>query len=264
MALGLLALTGVAIVFGAGLFMYKDYADGFVTPAELGANRPSGGATILDRNGKLLYRYIDDKDGVRKPIFLTETSAGFLAATIATEDESFFTNPGVNLKGLGRAAWENFGSGREDGEQGTGGSSITQQLVKNLYIPEAARYERSMDRKVREIVFSVELTKRYSKEQILDWYINQISYGGVYNGVEAAAQGYFGKTAKELTLAEAALLAGIPQSPAAYDPVHHPEAAMARRSEVLDILERKGTVQIGRDLLLHARLKRSPPPAPSL
>jgi membrane peptidoglycan carboxypeptidase len=252
MALGLLTLTAVAIVFGAGLFMYKDYADGFVTPAELGANRPSGGATILDRNGKLLYRYIDDKDGVRKPIFLTDTSPGFLAATIATEDESFFTNPGVNLKGLGRAAWENFGSGREEGELGTGGSSITQQLVKNLYIPEASRYERSMDRKIREIVFSVELTKRYSKEQILHWYINQISYGSVYTGVESAAEGYFGKTASQLTLGEAALLAGIPQSPAAYDPVLHPEAAMERRSLVLDLLERKGTVQIGPDLFYTA------------
>jgi len=248
MAVGLFALIGVAIVFGAGLFMYKDYADGFVTPAELGINRPSGGATILDRNGKLLYRYIDDKEGVRKPIYLTDTTPGFLAVTISTEDESFFTNPGVNLKGLGRAAYENFGSGRDNGEQGTGGSSITQQLVKNIYIPEAARYERSMDRKVREIVFSVELTKRFSKEQILHWYINQISYGSVYTGVEAAAEGYFGKTASQLTLGEAALLAGIPQSPAAYDPVLHPEAAIARRSEVLDLLERKKTVQIGPDL----------------
>jgi len=248
MALGLAGLIGIAIAVGSGLFVYKDYADGFVPPEELGVNRPSGGATILDRNGKLLYRYVDDKDGVRKPIYLTDTTAGFLAATISTEDESFFTNPGINLKGLGRAAYENFGSGRDDGEQGTGGSSITQQLVKNLYIAEANRYERSMDRKMREIVFSLELTKRYSKEQILHWYVNQISYGGVYSGVEAAAEGYFGKKASQLTLGEAALLAGIPQSPAAYDPILHPEAAIARRGEVLDLLERKGTVQIGRDL----------------
>src|SRR6478752_7604917 len=193
MTVGLVVLIGIAAFAGTGLFVYKDYADGFVTPDQLGINKPSGGATILDRNGKLLYRYIDDKEGVRKPIYLTETTPGFLAATIATEDESYFTNPGVNLKGLGRAAWENFGSGRGDGEQGTGGSSITQQLVKNLYIPESDRYERSMDRKMREIVFSLELTKRYSKEQILHWYINQISYGSVYSGVEAAAEGYFGK-----------------------------------------------------------------------
>jgi membrane peptidoglycan carboxypeptidase len=129
MALGLVALIGVAVVVGSGLFLYKDYADGFVPPDQLGVNKPSGGATILDRNGKLLYRYIDDKEGVRKPIYLTDTTPGFLAATISTEDESFFTNPGINLKGLGRAAYENFGSGRSVGEQGTGVSSIPQQRV---------------------------------------------------------------------------------------------------------------------------------------
>ena len=137
MALGLLALTGVAIVFGAGLFIYKDYADGFVPPDELAINQPSGGAKIHDRNGKLLYQYVDDREGLRTPVTLTETSAGFLAATIATEDESFFTNPGINIKGLGRAAWENFSPVARRRVEGSGGSSITQQLVKNVYIPEA-------------------------------------------------------------------------------------------------------------------------------
>jgi membrane peptidoglycan carboxypeptidase len=248
MGLGVVALIGVAVALGSGLLLYRYYADGLVPPDELGVNRPSGGAVILDRNGKVLYRYVDDKDGVRTPVLLTDISPTFLAATIATEDESFFINPGFNINGLARATLENFGHGREDGLQASGGSSITQQLVKNLYIDEGARSERSIDRKLREIVFSIELTKRYSKEQILHWYVNQISYGGVYTGVEAAARGYFDKPARGLTLGEAALLAGVPQSPAAYDPATNLEAALGRRNQVLDLLERKGTIQIGPDL----------------
>src|SRR5690606_22321075 len=83
------------------------------------------------------------------------------------------------------------------------------------------------------------------KDQILEWYFNLISYGGIYNGIEAAAQGYFGKPASELTLAQAALLAGIPQSPALYDPINRPESALARRNEVLDLMARQGPIRIG-------------------
>ena len=113
--------------------------------------------------------------------------------------------------------------------------------MKNVYITEEARQERwTATASCKEKIYAIELTERYSKDQILEWYVNQISYGGVYNGVEAAAQGYFGKSAAEITLAEAALLAGIPQSPAAYDPVNQPEAAMERRNEVLDLMVAPG------------------------
>src|SRR5262249_50225326 len=125
--------------------------------------------------------------------------------------------------------------------------SITQQLVKNVYIPEEQRDERSVSRKLRELVYATELTKHYEKSQILEWYVNQISYGGIYSGVEAASEGYFGKPAKDLTLAEAALLAGIPQSPVAYDPVNNVEAATRRRNEVLDLIAKRNQVQIGAD-----------------
>ena len=170
-------------------------------------------------------------------------------ATIATEDDNFFTNPGVNIRGLARAAWENFSpfSDTPGVLGGSGGSSITQQLVKNVYIDEEERLKRSVDRKIKETVYAIELTQRYEKERILEWYINQISYGGVYNGVEAASKGYFDKPASDLSLAEAALLAGIPQSPAAYDPVNNPEAAADRRDQILDLMAKQGLIQIGDD-----------------
>ncbi len=248
-ALGAFAALGFVGVAIASMVVYNTYADDLVAPDELAINEPSFGAKILDRNGKLLYEYVDDRAGLRRPVPMTEVSPAFLGATIATEDNSFFTNPGINIKGLFRAAYENtLGGGVLEG---SGGSSITQQLVKNVYIPVEDRRERfnaeGLNRKLKETVYAMELTQRYSKEQVLEWYVNQISYGGVYNGVEAAAQGYFGKAAKDLTLAEAALLSGIPQSPAAYDPVNHPEAAMERRNDILDILRDHGSVQIGED-----------------
>ena len=245
--LGAFAALGVVGVTVASVFVYDSYANDLVAPDELAINEPSFGAKILDRNGKLLYEYVDDRAGLRRPVPIENISPAFLAATIATEDNSFFTNPGINIKGLFRAAYENtLGGGVLEG---SGGSSITQQLVKNVYIPVEDRRERfsseGINRKLKETVYAIELTQRYSKDQVLEWYVNQISYGGVYNGVEAAAQGYFGKPAKDLTLAEAALLSGIPQSPAAYDPVNNPEAATERRNQILEIMREHGEVQIG-------------------
>ncbi|HEY7268779.1 MAG TPA: transglycosylase domain-containing protein, partial [Dehalococcoidia bacterium] len=246
MVAGIFGFIGLTIALVAVYAYYQKYADQLVAPDELAINQPSYGAKIYDRNGKLLYEYVDDKSGLRRPVKLDAVADAFLAATISTEDDSFFTNPGVNIKGLARAVSENLPViGGKGLFEGSGGSSITQQLVKNVYIPAEDRQKRSVDRKAKEIVDAIELTNRYSKEQILEWYVNQISYGGVYNGVEAASEGYFGKPAKDLTLAEAAMLAGIPQSPAEYDPVNHPDNATARRNQILDLMQKQGRIQIG-------------------
>jgi membrane peptidoglycan carboxypeptidase len=150
----------------------------------------------------------------------------------------------VNFEGLARAVWENLSPVSGSFLEGSGGSSITQQLVKRLYFSEDQQSARSFDRKAREIVFALQLSDDFGKEQVLTWYLNEISYGGMYFGIEAASQGYFGKPAAELTLAEAALLAGIPQSPAAYDPRANPEAAVARRNMVLDLLAQHQSLQV--------------------
>lgn len=247
--LAFLLLAAIAGVFAMGIVVYASYAKTLLPPEQLSINHPSRGAKILDRHGHVLYEYVDDRAGIRMPVPLQQISPAMLAATIATEDFSFFSNPGVNSRGLLRAAWENFSPWSDKGLlQGRGGSSITQQLVKNVYIPAEDRAERSIERKLREIVYSIELTKQYDKAQILEWYMNEISYGGIYTGVEAAAQGYFGKSARDLTLAEAALLAGIPQSPARYDPRNNLPAAIERRNQVLDLMERHPVIRIGEDI----------------
>jgi membrane peptidoglycan carboxypeptidase len=243
--LGGLTLLGLAAALGVGLFAvsrYRAYASGVVPPERLLSELPRGGARIYDRNGVRLYEFVDEFGGLRRPVALADISEHLRRATIATEDASFYANNGLNTRGLMRAAYENFSPFGGDPFSGSGGSSITQQLAKNVYIPKEQRAARSVDRKLRETVIALELTKRYSKDQILEWYLNSISYGGVYVGIQAAALGYFGKPASELTLAESALLAGIPQSPLAYEPIQNPERAKARQAEVLGIMVRHGVI----------------------
>jgi membrane peptidoglycan carboxypeptidase len=250
------AIAGVVVAVGAGLFLYQDEAEELVPPTSVSVNQPYVGAKIYDRNGVFLYEFLDHQHGIRRPVKVENVSQYMVAATIATEDDNYFENPGLNLKGLARAAYENLGPLLEDSDieeeayNGTGGSSITQQLAKNLYIPQEERTERTLTRKVREAVFALELTRRYSKNQILEWYLNQISYGGIYYGVEAASLGYFGKSAKDLTLAEAALLAGIPQSPSALEPAGNPEAAKERRNQVLELMRTRRVVEVGPEQLM--------------
>ncbi len=247
-----IVLTGLGI-FGIGLIaaisygVYQNYADDLVPPDVAIASQPSGGARILDRNGKPLYEFLDDKSGLREPVKIDEISPWLVFATVSREDTSFFDNPGVNYKGLAAAAWDNFWpfGGTPGVFEGRGGSSITQQLVKNVYFTKEERSERSVERKLKETVYALELTKRYAgsdpdsekwlkgKGQIMEWYLNQISYGSVYVGAEKASEGYFGKKARDLTIAEAATLAAIPASPSLYDPIEHADEALHQRNLVL-------------------------------
>lgn len=235
-----------AVAVGGGLYArdrYEREAKGVVPPEQILARWPGGGARVYDRNGVLLYQFLDEFGGLRRPVPLAEISPWLREATISTEDATYYENNGLNVKGLARAAVENFTPFHGTGIlEGTGGSSITQQLAKNVYIPREERYERTVSRKLKEVVIALELTKRYPKDQILEWYLNSISYGGVYVGIEAAADGYFGKPAKDLTLAEASILAGIPQSPRAYDPLGNPAGAKRRQGEVLALMVRHGSI----------------------
>jgi membrane peptidoglycan carboxypeptidase len=245
--LAFLAACAIAVAVGVVLFTYHEYSDQYVAPDKVALNSPSKGAVILDRNGQVLYEFVDDQQGYRMPVKLEDVSPYLVAATIATEDSSFFQNPGVNFKGIARATSESVESLLKGGAAlgGTGGSSITQQLVKQVYIPEDEKQEKSLDRKMREMVYAAEITKQYSKEQILEWYLNEINYGGIYTGVEAASWGYFGKSAKDLTLGEATLLAGIPQSPGLYDPKSNMEGTLVRRNQVADQMEKHPLIDIG-------------------
>lgn len=194
---------------------------------------------IYDRNGVLLNAVFDQQFGKRTLVPLDQIPKHVIDATIATEDADFYKHQGVNVRGLARALYSNlFGEGDMQG-----GSSITQQLVKNVLIPEKERMDRSISlatftRKAREALLAVEITRRYPKDKILEMYLNEIGYGNLSYGIEAAAQSYFGKPAKDLTLAEGALLAGLPQAPSLYSPIDSPQRARRRQSDVLELMVR--------------------------
>jgi membrane peptidoglycan carboxypeptidase len=250
-------LVGLAATY------YGDVRGGVGTPEEAIAAR-GGGARIYSRDGTLLYEYLDENYGREERVPLDKVSPLIQNATIAAEDASFYDNPGINVKGIARAGIENFQPG-DDFLQGTGGSSITQQLVKQLYFTPEERQKRSLTRKLREAALAVHLTESYSKQQILEWYLNEIPYGGVLTGIEAASEGYFGIPATDVTLAQAAFLAGLPQSPAAYDPFEHMDAAKTRQIEVLDLMAKHGYItQTDADWAKLEQIELHPKPQPFL
>ena len=240
----ILVLAAVGAAAGAAFGIYQSIADDLVEPTEIELTQRSlGTSKVFDNRGpegELLFEFSDPFSGLRNPIKLENVSRHLINATVSTEDATFFENRGVNTRGLLRAAWENIGLGAGDFLGGSGGSSITQQLVKNVLIPLEERTERSVSRKLKETILALELTEQYSKTQILEWYLNSIFYGNHAYGIGAASQRYFGKPAAELTLAEAALLAGLPQAPATHDPFTNPIGVKARQADVLDLMAING------------------------
>ncbi|EKD85850.1 MAG: hypothetical protein ACD_37C00595G0002 [uncultured bacterium] len=178
---------------------------------------------IYDRDGRLLYQIYADQN--RTMIPLSEIPDNLKKATIAFEDKNFYQTPGFDLMAILRSAISDL-----KGEPLQGGSTITQQLIKaRLLSP-----ERSIERKVKEVILSVWAGNIYSKNQILEMYLNQVPYGGTAWGIEAASQTYFGKHAKDLNLAESAFLAGLPQAPSIYSPYSgNPTRWKVRQREVL-------------------------------
>ncbi len=179
---------------------------------------------IMDRNGKLLYEIYREQR--RTPIKLKDLPLYVYQATIAIEDKNFYQHTGVSLVGgILRAIRDTIlGGGNVQG-----GSTITQQLVRSALLTP----ERTIRRKIREIILALWTEKIFTKDQILELYLNQIPYGGASYGIEEAAQTYYGKQAKDLTLSQAALLAGLPQAPSLYSPYTNPDLTLKRRNEVL-------------------------------
>jgi len=179
---------------------------------------------IYDRNGKLLYDIFVEKN--RTPIKLSELPVYVKNATLASEDKDFYKHGGFAIRGIVRAAINIVFR-----QKLQGGSTITQQLAKNALLSQ----ERTIRRKIREAILTIAIETLYSKDKILEMYLNQIPYGGTAYGIGTASQTYFGKTADKLTLAEAALLAGLPASPTRYSPFGaHPELAKQRQEYVLE------------------------------
>lgn len=184
--------------------------------------------TILDRNGNVLYEIIDPNAGRRTYVPLSKISPYLVAATLATEDKDFYINPGFDPIAILRALWQNYTLG----EVYSGASTITQQLARMLLLPNE-RYTDTVERKSREIVLAAEITRKFSKDEILELYLNEIFYGSMAYGVEAAAQTYFGVTASQLSLGQSAFLAGIGQAPAIYDIFTNRELTLDRFQTVI-------------------------------
>lgn len=223
------ALAGVVVILFALIGLLKDLP----SPRNLTQSENFAVSTqIFDRNGELLYEIFADEN--RIPIELDSLPPYVYQATIAIEDKNFYSHFGFDLMGILRAAINNLTSERLEG-----GSTITQQLVKNALLS----HERSIQRKIKEGVLSIFTELLYSKEEILEMYMNYISYGGTAVGIEAAAQTYFDKSASELSLAEASLLAGLPQAPTYYSPFgSNAERAKERQREVLRRMHEDGYI----------------------
>jgi penicillin-binding protein 1A len=203
--------------------------------SELKAVQIGENSFVYAANGSLLGAIPAERN--RTPVALWRVNPWMSKATVAIEDHRFYEHGGVDYEGIARAAWKDLRAGHVV----QGGSTITQQLVRNLYISR----ERTLKRKLKEACLAIRLSRARSKDWILGQYMNQVYYGNHAYGIEAAAETYFSKDARDLNLAESALLAGLPQAPSVYDPLHRPAAARARRGEVLRAMRTYGDISQG-------------------
>ncbi len=220
LSIGGLILSVVLISAVIYFFIFKDLP----AASSLRDNKTVPLSThMYDRNGKLLYEIYRDQN--RTQIYLKDLKPHVYQAVIAIEDKDFYKHKGVSLvSGILRAMKDTLLR-----QNLQGGSTLTQQLVKNALLSP----ERTIRRKVREIILAVQVEQQFTKEEILEMYLNQVPYGGSAYGIEEASKTFFGKHAKELTIDEAAFLAGLPQAPSLYSPYINPDLAVKRRNEVL-------------------------------
>ena len=187
---------------------------------------------ILDRNGVLLYDIYANQN--RNPIVIADVPTYLKQATISIEDKNFYSHQGFDPVGMLRGFLRIFTQGRAEG-----GSTITQQLVKNVLLTN----DRTIIRKIKEFILAIQIEKKYSKDQILQMYFNEVPYGGTAWGVGTAAQTYFGKDVKDLDLVESAILAGMPQAPSTYSPYSStPTAYIQRTKDVLRQMQLNGYI----------------------
>jgi len=216
---------GIILIFLMFLWFSRDLP----APGKLSEAQAANSTRIYDRNGTPLYSVYENIN--RSYVKLDQIPKNLQNATIATEDKNFYKNKGFSVTGYIRGLLIDPIIRRRI----TGGSTITQQLVKNVLLSS----ERSLPRKVKELVLSIQVDKRYSKDEILEMYLNDVPYGGTAIGVEAASENYYGKKVKDLDLAESALLAGLPQSPSIYSPFTGNKYYIARSAQILKTMRQQ-------------------------
>jgi penicillin-binding protein 1A len=215
------AIVVVTVGLGAGTALSASCDLNSLRPVEIGQN-----SFVYAEDGSLLGSIPAERN--REPVTNRNMSPWLPKSTVAIEDRRFYQHGGVDYVGIARAAWKDVTAGKVV----EGGSTITQQLVRNLYVGQ----QKTFTRKIKEACLAIKLASKWPKAKILNEYLNTVYYGNHAYGVEAAAQTYFSKHASQLTLLESALLAGLPQAPSVYDPFHNPQAALDRRDEVLRAL----------------------------
>lgn len=243
----ILFLIVLAIIAAGAFLVYQYFTIAATLPSVEGLKeRASQFETtrIYDRNNQLLYELLDPNAGRRTYIPLKQIAPNVIAATIATEDKEFYNHPGFDPIAIARALVANYTTGQVV----SGASTITQQLARALLLGPNERTEISVRRKAREIILAAEITRRYSKDEILELYLNEIYYGNLAYGIQAAAETYFNTTADKLDFAQSAFLAGLPQTPAVYDIFTNREATLFRNKQVLTLMyqdsQEKGCIYV--------------------
>ncbi|MBI4709322.1 MAG: PBP1A family penicillin-binding protein [Candidatus Portnoybacteria bacterium] len=225
-------LVGAGIIIIAGVFIY--FVKDLPNPDKISERQITQSTKIYDRTGQVLLYDVHGEEK-RTVVPLDQISKSLQQATISTEDANFYHHFGLDFKGIARAVWGVITNNKSAG----GGSTITQQFIKKSFFTD----KRSYTRKFKEWILALELEAKYSKDEILGFYLNQIPYGSNAYGAEAASQTFFNKSAKDLTLAESALLAALPQAPSYYSPYgSHPEDLKARQEYVLERMEKLGHI----------------------
>lgn len=235
LALGFLGIEiVVALLFVAFLSFFSRFSSDLPNLEAITDIKGPVATSIWSQDGVCLGKMEVEN---RQPIPLDKMPKSVIDATIAIEDHRFYEHQGVDLQGIVRAAWVNLRGGRTS----QGASTLTQQLVRNMPQLDISR-DKSVTRKAKEILTAVRLEQFYTKKEILQLYLNNVYYGAGSYGIQAASETYFGKSAYKLDLSEAALLAGLPQRPSRYTPFEHKKAALTRRDEVLDAMQRWGNI----------------------
>lgn len=243
----LILLSSSLLFLAVLIYLFWDLPN----PTQLTSHPIAASTKLYDRHGKLLYEVYANQR--RTPIHLNSLPKYVWQATLAAEDKDFYKHSGFSITGYLRAAWRTV-----TGQRLEGGSTITQQLVKMSLLSQ----DRTLRRKIRELTLSLIVEAMYSKDQILEMYLNTIPYGGTAYGLESASETYFGKPAKDLSVAQAALLAGLPQAPSYYSPYGaYPKRAQDRQKYVLDKMVESHFIDKGQFASASAEtISYAPPP----
>ncbi len=228
----LIALLTFGVLFVIGAITWVIFASTLSSKEDI-MNRNKTGVTLLDRNDRVFYQFYNARSDTH--VKLVDISEVTKKALIASEDKDFYEHPGFSLAGIANAVYQNIIPQGND----RGGSTITQQLVKNALLST----DRSLIRKYQELILSIEIERRYSKDEILEMYLNSVYFGEGAFGIEDAAKTYFNKTAKELSLAEASMLIGVLPAPSAYSPISgNATYAKQRQATVLRLMKEDGYI----------------------